>query len=157
MKFLFVKRRFAWPRASGHDVHTYQMMLHLQKQGHPISLLSLEPSDDKALEGLDLYWSRCGLDARQTNPLPADPQLGYWQRRFVSFWGLNPNWISATEEAVEASGADVVVVSVDLGQSEDGRNRRALRTNPLQADRSGLGRLAPRRGIRQVLDAFGFV
>jgi glycosyltransferase involved in cell wall biosynthesis len=73
--------------------------------------LSLEPSDDKALEGLDLYWSRCGLDARQTNPLPADPQLGYWQRRFVSFWGLNPNWIAATEEAVEASGADVVVVS----------------------------------------------
>jgi glycosyltransferase involved in cell wall biosynthesis len=111
MKFLFVKRRFAWPRASGHDVHTYQMMLHLQKQGHPISLLSLEPSDDKALEGLELYWSECSQEPSQTMQLPSDPPLTYWQRRFVSFWGINPNWIPATQAAVESSGAEVVVVS----------------------------------------------
>ena len=36
MRLLFVKQSLAWPRASGHDVHTYYMMKACAGLGHAV-------------------------------------------------------------------------------------------------------------------------
>ena len=40
MRLLFVKDALAWPRSSGHDVHSYHMMLALTRLGHEVGLLT---------------------------------------------------------------------------------------------------------------------
>ena len=44
MRFLFVKPRLAWPRSSGHDVHSYQMMRALARCGHSSGLATVVPA-----------------------------------------------------------------------------------------------------------------
>ena len=51
-RWLFVKRRFDWPRARGHDLHTFGMMQALAAAGHAVSVLTLEPSAPRALDGI---------------------------------------------------------------------------------------------------------
>jgi hypothetical protein len=34
LRVLFVKDGFAWPRASGHDIHTYYLLKALSDAGH---------------------------------------------------------------------------------------------------------------------------
>jgi hypothetical protein len=39
----------AWPRASGHDVHTFYMMQALAKLGHSVALATLDTPPPKAI------------------------------------------------------------------------------------------------------------
>ncbi|MGL4423097.1 MAG: hypothetical protein ACRCZF_20715, partial [Gemmataceae bacterium] len=48
-RFLFVKDGMAWPRSSGHDVHTFHMMQALVKQGHAVALATRKPAPDEAV------------------------------------------------------------------------------------------------------------
>jgi hypothetical protein len=38
MRLLFVKHSLAWPRSSGHDVHTFHMMKACGEMGHDVFL-----------------------------------------------------------------------------------------------------------------------
>jgi len=111
MKFLFVKDRLAWPRASGHDILSYQMMKALAGLGHEVSLATAEPASSEAVAGLPLVHRRvlgdgAGEDARvRLSPL---------QERFRSYWGVDRGRIGAVRDASDAVGADAVVV-VGLG------------------------------------------
>lgn len=106
-RWLFVKRRFDWPRARGHDLHTYGMMQALAEQGHAISVFTLEPSPAEALDGIAFAGRYCRTDE---GPMAAaQPSLSYLQRKFQSYWGVEPSAVQQVAGAAADSNADVVV------------------------------------------------
>jgi polysaccharide biosynthesis protein PslH len=109
-RWLFVKERFAWPRASGHDVHTFYMMKGLSELGHSISVLTLAETPEAALAGLPVDKSY-SLD--QFNlPFENVPiQLSKSQAKFASYWGVSDARIRQVGAAAADCQADVVVVS----------------------------------------------
>ena len=54
LRLLFVKQSQSWPRSSGHDVHGFHMMQALAARGLAVSLATIDPPTEKALEGLTL-------------------------------------------------------------------------------------------------------
>lgn len=109
-RWLFVKERFAWPRASGHDVHTFGMMRGLQELGHSVSVLTIAEPPEAALAGLNLA-HRYSLD-RWTANLDGFPiNLSKSQHKFASYWGISPERIQQVGAAAADCQADVVVVS----------------------------------------------
>jgi glycosyltransferase involved in cell wall biosynthesis len=111
VRFLFVKDRLAWPRSSGHDVHSYYMMRALTQLGHEVSLLTVEETSTEAVKGLSLLHlcvlgHGVGDDGRvRLSPL---------QERFRSYWGIDRGRIGAVRDASDVVKADAVVV-VGLG------------------------------------------
>ncbi len=59
MRLLFVKERLAWPRSSGHDVHSFYMMRALAELGHSVGLVTLSPPTPEAIQGLRLECCEC--------------------------------------------------------------------------------------------------
>ena len=111
--WLFVKERFAWPRASGHDVHTYGMMRALAEQGHSVSLLTVDEPPDEAIAGIQ-YANRYCLSANQPPVPPADqcrPAFSKSQAKFSNYWGISEDRIRQVGAAAQHCQADVVVVS----------------------------------------------
>ena len=108
MKFLFVKDRLAWPRASGHDILSYEMMKALAGLGHEVSLATAAPAATEAVDGLPLA-RRLVLDDGPGD----DPRvrLSAPQERFRSYWGIGRRRIGSVRDAADAAGADAVVVS----------------------------------------------
>lgn len=104
MHFLFIKSCLAWPRASGHDVHTYQMLRALSLAGHEVSLTTRNEPLPEALSDLELaskhLWPRKGSPA---------PLLSGWQERFRRYWGIENAWISGVADQARQCDADVVV------------------------------------------------
>src|SRR6187200_3010698 len=104
MHFLFVKDSLAWPRVSGHDVHTYHMLRALAELGHDISLTTRREPDEEALPGLHLtsqhLWEPTSSHA---------PRLSGWQERFRSYWGVENEAIEAISEQARDLGVDAVV------------------------------------------------
>lgn len=104
MHFLFVKDSLAWPRVSGHDVHSYHMLRALAELGHDISLTTRREPDEEALQGLQLtsqhLWEPVGSHA---------PRLSGWQERFRSYWGVENEAIDAISEQAGELGVDAVV------------------------------------------------
>ncbi|HZN34929.1 MAG TPA: glycosyltransferase family 4 protein [Pirellulaceae bacterium] len=109
MRFLFVKSALAWPRGSGHDVHTYHMMRALAEAGHEVSLTTAEPPSEQAVAGLMLAnrwtWGEAASRAENGQPL-----LRGLQERFRSYWGIEERDIRAIGKQAEQSSADAVVV-----------------------------------------------
>ncbi|QDU18820.1 glycosyltransferase family 4 protein [Urbifossiella limnaea] len=109
MRLLFVKDSLAWPRSSGHDVHTYHMMRALAALGHRLGLLTASPPPPEAVAGLPLDWTG-------TFPPPGEPprgpasQLGHLQEKFRDYWGVDPNRVAAVGAAADEWDADAVVV-----------------------------------------------
>ena len=52
LRVLFVKDALAWPRSSGHDVHSYYMMRGLAGRGHTVGLLTAAEPDPRAVAGM---------------------------------------------------------------------------------------------------------
>lgn len=108
MRLLFVKHSLAWPRSSGHDVHTFHMMKALGDLGHEISLATVVPPEPAAIEGAKLQ-ERIRLSA----PLPASPGAfpgTRLQHKFRSFWGVDDHWVESLRLATDRIRPDAVVV-----------------------------------------------
>ncbi len=108
MKFLFLKKSLAWPRATGHDVHTFYLADALARLGHSIGLALVSPPDERAVAGLPLELGIHRLGGMGTNPA-AD--LNRIQRRFLRYWGIDLAWLGGAAELVARLRPDVVVAS----------------------------------------------
>ena len=108
MRLLFVKTSLAWPRSSGHDVHTFHMMKACAELGHEVSLATVVPPEPKAVEGFTLR-----SYSRLTAPVPETAQgiTSTWlQQRFRSFWGVDDLHALALRHVVQTQSPDAVVV-----------------------------------------------
>jgi len=105
MHFLFIKSDLAWPRGSGHDVHTYYMMRELGMLGHQVSLSTRAEPSQEALQGLRLT----ELHRWAEDEVRSAPVVTGWQERFRSYWGIENEWIHAIAHQAEECRADVVV------------------------------------------------
>lgn len=108
MRLLFVKERLAWPRSSGHDVHSFYMMQALGDLGHEVSLATLHEPDPRGLE-------RCGLASTHRFDGKADESsppvvLSKMQEKFRSYWGIPTDRIRKVGEIAQQIQADAVVV-----------------------------------------------
>lgn len=120
MKLLFVKESLAWPRSSGHDVHTFHMMRALAALGHGVGLLTAATPHPDAIAGLPLAWSgefgSVEHGSTRSAPPPGTPRVGpaprltWLQEKFRGYWGIDPNRIRAVAEAADDMNADAVVV-----------------------------------------------
>jgi polysaccharide biosynthesis protein PslH len=111
LHFLFVKTTLAWPRSSGHDVHSYGMMRALRQAGHRVSLLTRDTCCLEAVQGLELSNLRVLGQTHSDCP----PKLTWLQSRYCSFWGIDQQRISEVRVVAEELQADVVVaVGLDI-------------------------------------------
>jgi polysaccharide biosynthesis protein PslH len=117
LKILFMKERFAWPRASGHDIHTYYCLEALQAQGHHTSLACFQRPDRQAIECVaedDLY-----IFGEDKVPVPEQGkfplQLSKMQEKFRGYWGVDANrvrWLAAVADRCQADAVVVVGLGV---------------------------------------------
>jgi len=112
-RWLFYKERFAWPRASGHDVHTFHLMQALARQGHTVSVATADAAPDAALAGLPLA-NRYVLGAGHP-PVPAAAEFPLLttkaQAKFRGYWGVTGDRVRQFAAAATDCDAEVVVVS----------------------------------------------
>ena len=104
-RILLVKESQNWPRVSGTDVHGYSMIQALSARGHAVSLATMSPPSEKALEGLTLE-SLHILESSAREPLP----LTAVQQRFVKYYGVNTAFGAALSRLVRERGFNVVVM-----------------------------------------------
>src|SRR5262245_30205532 len=111
VRFLFVKDTLAWPRSSGHDVHSYYMMRALTQLGHEVSLLTAaEPAQD-AVRGLALTKQRTFIELEEfTREVLPPSTLSPLQERFRSYWGVSRHRIQAVADLARDFRADAVIV-----------------------------------------------
>jgi len=104
MRLLFVKDNLAWPRVSGHDVHSYHMLRALADLGHEVFLTTRSPASAAALHGLELQgtysWESAAVGA---------PVLTRWQEKFRSYWGVETSSIQSIAQQAEELDVDAVV------------------------------------------------
>jgi glycosyltransferase involved in cell wall biosynthesis len=115
-RFLFVKDRLAFPRSSGHDIHTYYLMRALVAAGHEVALATIDRPADAAVAGVPLAARYTYADGNP--PVPGENEhpirLSKWQGKFISYWGVDPAQVRWVGAAAAEFAADVVVV-VGLG------------------------------------------
>jgi glycosyltransferase involved in cell wall biosynthesis len=109
LRLLFVKESLAWPRSSGHDVHTFHMMRALAQLGHEVALLTADRPAPEAVAGLPLFWSGTFPSKGAPAAGPA-PRLTWLQEKFRGYWGIDPNRVRAVGKAADDMNADAVVV-----------------------------------------------
>jgi glycosyltransferase involved in cell wall biosynthesis len=125
LRLLFFKRKFSWPRSSGHDVHVFYMMQALAALGHEIGLVTLQESDPKALDGLPLalHQTLGGTSNGSSIPSPGGPPSGstdasrqaplpsmtWLQERFRSFFGAEPARLAALTTLIDDFRADALI------------------------------------------------
>ena len=112
MRFLFVKENLAWPRSSGHDVHSFYLMRALAEQDHIVSLATVVPPTAEGVRGLNLA-ATFQLDAAAGigNGSSQEPiTLSRFQERFRSYWGIPESRIRAVADLAETGAAEAVVV-----------------------------------------------
>jgi glycosyltransferase involved in cell wall biosynthesis len=109
VKLLFVKPSLAWPRSSGHDVHTFYTMKACAELGHEIGLVTSATPSSEAVAGLPLAYSACLSTSVPggAEPVPLSPM----QERFRSYWGVDVARVSALRQAVRQFQPDAVVVA----------------------------------------------
>jgi len=108
MRLLFVKHSLAWPRSSGHDVHTFHMMKACAELGHDVSLATVVVPEPHALEGATV-----SEVIRLSAPLADDnePLPGTWlQHKFRSFWGVEDHWVRSLRQAARRIEPHAVIV-----------------------------------------------
>jgi polysaccharide biosynthesis protein PslH len=110
VRTLFVKERMAWPRASGHDVHTYYLMQALGRLGHPTALATVASPPAEAVSDGGTERLYCYDD---TDPPAGDAPLRLTprQEKFRSYWGIDADRVRWVAAAAADFGADAVVVS----------------------------------------------
>lgn len=136
MRFLFLKKSLHYPRATGHDVHTFEMARALAALGHDIGFATVADLAPEAVAGLELA---LGVHSLATGEPPAvmprvmprevetrgltasgspngrSPNsrslLTYLQRRFLRYWGIDAAWLAATARLVQELEPDAVVAA----------------------------------------------
>ncbi len=108
MRLLFVKHALDFPRLSGHDVYTFEMMKALASIGHEVVLLTSRPCAASAVAGLSLQ-AVLSLDVAAASD-DAATSLSWVQERFRSYWGIELSHIAAVGHAASDIKADAVVV-----------------------------------------------
>ena len=104
MRFLFVKDNLAWPRVSGHDVHSYHMLRALTELGHEVVLTTRCTPTPEAVQGIGLTGQRSWEAAGQCTP-----RLTRWQEKFRSYWGVEQTAIAAIAEQAREFSVDAVI------------------------------------------------
>lgn len=105
MRFVFYKHQLTWPRQTGHDVHSAEMMRALAAKGHSVRFLSRTAPEPGAVEGL-------GLDnASLLTPEAEDDGFHPTGLRgkFFSYWGVEPRFAAAVARVCRDWHADVLV------------------------------------------------
>jgi glycosyltransferase involved in cell wall biosynthesis len=108
VRILFVKHSLAWPRSSGHDVHTFHMMQAFGDLGHEVSLATVVPPEPAAIEG-----ARIAHRIRLSAPLDGEPAPlpgTRLQHKFRSFWGVEDHWVQSLRQANARLRPDAVIV-----------------------------------------------
>jgi glycosyltransferase involved in cell wall biosynthesis len=110
VRLLFVKWALGWPRAMGHDVHTYYTMRSCAALGHEVSLAVANEPKPQALEGLNL---RALYRFDQPNGRTGGGHVSstWLQRKFRSFFGVSEEQLAALAHAAQCSQADAVIMS----------------------------------------------
>jgi len=113
VRVLFAKHTLAYPRSSGHDIRTYNMIRALRQLGCDVALATVNRPSPQALDGLRLNWM-----TTLSRPRPATvdtTKLGTLQTRFASYFGVSAAQMVAVAEAAREFQADVVVgVGADI-------------------------------------------
>jgi glycosyltransferase involved in cell wall biosynthesis len=108
LRLLFTKHSLAWPRSSGHDVHTYFMMKACAALGHQVALATTTEPSPAAVNGLSLS-AQFLLDCPR-NGCVSKP-VGTWlQRRYRAFFGIPESRVVALADAAKAWKADAVII-----------------------------------------------
>ena len=108
MRLLFVKESLAWPRISGHHVHTYYLLRALSQRGHAIGLLTQAELDPRAVEELPLERHYLFDNMAFRSDLP-ESRLPYFQEFFHSRWGIDKRLSRAVRYTVNDFHADAVI------------------------------------------------
>jgi polysaccharide biosynthesis protein PslH len=112
VKLLFVKHTLGWPRASGHDVHTFEMIKACAELGHEVGLATVAETTPEAVGGVSLALQTrlTAMNGSATNDLP----YSRLQERFRSYWGVDrPLVASLRAERVSFRPDAVVVVGLE--------------------------------------------
>ena len=112
MRLLFVKERLAWPRSSGHDIHTYYSMQAIAQLGHSVGIVTLHNLNARAIEGSGVEQTWClNTDPEVLNTNGQyDLLFSKAQEKFRSYWGVDKNYIGRVGEIAKEFHADAVVV-----------------------------------------------
>jgi glycosyltransferase involved in cell wall biosynthesis len=108
VKLLFVKSTLAWPRVSGHDVHTFNLMVGCTRLGHTLSLATAAPVTPEAVQGLPLAAQYVFASDSARNGAPASPLSGF-QERFRSYWGVPAANVAKLRDIASTEQPDAVV------------------------------------------------
>lgn len=117
MKILFVKERLAWPRSSGHDVHTYYSMQAIARSGHAVGLVTLHELEQKAIEqsGVDNIYCLKTHPSTHNDQDDTRVQLTKTQERFRSYWGIeHTNILKVGKIAADFQADAVIVVGLNV-------------------------------------------
>lgn len=114
MRFLFLKHSLAWPRSSGHEVYTFEMMKALIGLGHDVGLATVVPPAPAAVARLDLQFQCCLNGDEGTGNAVVRPTTRL-QERFRRYYGVEQSWIQSAAAAAQRFRADAVVaVGLDV-------------------------------------------
>lgn len=111
MKLLFLKEAMAWPRASGHDVHTFYMMQALAKQGHEVALATISEPPPEAIAHCGLKAHYCFSTSPKRERGAQSTNLSKWEEKFRNYWGIEPQAIAWLGDRSKEFDAHAVVVS----------------------------------------------
>ena len=108
MHILVYKNALCWPRRSGNDVHTYEMMRAWSSLDARVSLATSKEIQPEAMDGLTLE-STTTLGSTGCSGMSA---LGKsMQQRFIRYWGINFSEIQELSDLAEKIKADAVIAS----------------------------------------------
>ena len=113
MKLLFVKQTLGWPRASGHDVHTFEMIKACSELGHEVGLATVTDTKPEALSGVSLAMQVRLTGINGSVPDGLDLPYSRMQERYRSYWGIERPLV-ANLRAQQASFKPDAVVLVGL-------------------------------------------
>lgn len=99
----------AWPRASGHDVHTFYLMQALARLGHEVALATLTEPHADAIADAGLSQHYC-FAANTISPR-SEMRLTGWEEKFREYWGVDAAAVRWVGECAGEFDADAVVVS----------------------------------------------
>ena len=112
VRILFYKSTLAWPRLSGDDVHTSQMMCALARLGAHVTFATAGSLGSQALSGIPID-AAIELDGRDGDfdHVATPIRLSALEERFQHYWGIPRGRITALGQLANHIDASAVVVA----------------------------------------------
>ena len=110
MKLLFVKHALGWPRASGHDVHTFETMKACAELGNEVGLATVADTKPEAVAGLSLALQSRLTAVNRSAPDEAGLRYSGLQERYRSYWGIERPLVASLRTVQASFEPDAVVV-----------------------------------------------